>query len=281
MNGFFNINKPKGMTSSQVVGKVKFLLGKKAKVGHMGTLDPLASGVLPIAVGRATRLFDFLLQKKKTYIATFQFGIHTDTLDSTGTTLDTSNVIPTIDQITSVLPQFLGVNQQIPPAYSAKSINGKRAYDLARQGQEVELKPCTIQIFDIQVQRQLAHDTFQFLITCSAGTYIRSIARDLGTALGTFATMTELIRTQSGQFQIQDAIFLDDFDAAQLLPVDFVLTSLPRLDITEQQLQTLLNGKKFTITGVDNALYTIYCDNSIQCLCQFTDGVAKPTVWLR
>ena len=197
MNGFFNINKPKGMTSSQVVGKVKYLLGKKAKVGHMGTLDPLASGVLPIAVGRATRLFDFLLQKKKTYIATFQFGIHTDTLDSTGTTLDTSNVIPTIDQITSVLPQFLGVNQQIPPAYSAKSINGKRAYDLARQGQEVELKPCTIQIFDIQVQRQLAHDTFQFLITCSAGTYIRSIARDLGTALGTFATMTELNQDNS------------------------------------------------------------------------------------
>ena len=148
MNGFFNIHKPKGMTSSQAVGKIKYLLGRKIKVGHMGTLDPIASGVLPIAVGRATRLFDFLLQKKKTYIATFQFGYITDTLDNTGAILDKTDKIPTLQELENVLPNFLGIQEQIPPQYSAKSVNGKRAYDMARQGEYVELKPCKIEIFD-------------------------------------------------------------------------------------------------------------------------------------
>jgi len=281
MNGFLNIFKPKDMTSSQVVGKIRYLLGKKIKVGHMGTLDPLASGVLPIAVGRATRLFDFLLQKKKTYIATFQFGILTDTLDNTGTIVQQTTILPSLEQINDVLPNFIGKQEQIPPQYSAKSVNGKRAYDLARNGQVVELKPCKIEIFDIRVIKQISIDTFEFSITCSAGTYIRSIGRDLAERLGSLGTMVDLVRIQSGYFTAEHAVELNNVDASQLLPMDCVLSDLPVLDITEIQLQTLLNGKKVNIPNRQNALYRVYCDNKLQCLCHIVDGVLEPSVWLR
>lgn len=281
MNGFYIINKPKGMTSSQVVGKIKFLLGRKFKVGHMGTLDPLASGVLPIAVGRATRLFDFLLQKKKTYIATFQFGYLTDTLDNTGTTLQETDKIPTFQELQNILPKFLGVQQQMPPQYSAKSVNGKRAYDLARNGEYVELKPCKIEIFDIQVLRQLDSRTFELSITCSGGTYIRSIARDLGIALNSLGTMTNLIRTQSGMFKIADAMHLDDFDNDKILPMQFVLKDYPVLNLTEMQLKTILDGKKLILNDVADNTYVVYYNDSIQCLCEVIDKVLKPTTWLR
>ena len=281
MNGFLNINKPTGMTSSQVVGKVKYLLGKKEKVGHMGTLDPIASGVLPIAVGRATRLFDFLLQKKKTYIATFQFGYLTDTLDNTGSILEKSTNIPTLNELESILPTFLGKQDQVPPQYSAKSVNGKRAYDLARSGQTVELKSCKIEIFDIKVVKQLSVDTFELLITCSAGTYIRSICRDLGVALNSLATMTGLVRTQSGQFLLEHSVDLDKINPNAIMPMQFVLQDLPELIIDEKQLKTLLDGKKLILDNLKDETYMVYCNNELQCLCQVIDKVVKPKIWLR
>ena len=222
-----------------------------------------------------------LLQKKKTYIATFQFGYLTDTLDNTGEILEKTDIIPTLQQLQDILPNFIGIQDQMPPQYSAKSVNGKRAYDMARKGEYVELKPCKIEIFDIQVLKQLSLDTYQFSITCSAGTYIRSIARDLGTSLNSLATMTDLVRTQSGVFNIQDSIKLEDFASDKILSMQLVLNDYPILNITETELKTLLDGKRVILQNATDDTYIVYCQNNIQCLCQVIDKVLKPTTWLR
>ena len=150
MLGVLNINKPKGVTSSNVVVKIKKLLNIK-KVGHMGTLDPLAQGVLPICIGKATRLFDYFLKKQKTYIAQFKFGEETDTLDLEGKIVKTSSYIPTKQDIAKALTTFIGEISQIPPMYSSKKIDGKKAYDLARQGETIEMKPCNVTIYDYKL----------------------------------------------------------------------------------------------------------------------------------
>ena len=154
MIGVVNINKPVGTTSSNVVVKIKKLLNIK-KVGHMGTLDPLAQGVLPICVGKATRLFDYFLKKQKTYIAQFRFGEQTDTLDLEGNIIDISTNIPTKTEIEKALKVFIGEINQIPPMFSSKKINGKKAYDLARKGEEIELQPCKITIYDYKLLKQI------------------------------------------------------------------------------------------------------------------------------
>ncbi len=208
MLGFINVYKPSLMTSNAVLTKIKKQFGIK-KIGHMGTLDPLAEGVLPIAIGNATRMFDYFLNKQKTYIATFEFGYETDTLDSQGERVAETNVLPTKGDIISILPSFVGKQMQMPPKYSAKNVNGKRAYDLARAGIEFDLRPKEIEIFDIKLLEN-AENSFVFEITCSSGTYIRSICRDLGYRLNSLATMTKLVRIKSGKFTLENAFKLDD-----------------------------------------------------------------------
>jgi len=259
--GFFNINKPAGMTSAGVVSRVKRIIRERG-VGHMGTLDPMATGVLPVAVGRAaTKLFDKLQEKRKEYVAQFKFGVDTDTLDTTGAVLSECGRVPTAEEIKNVLPEFIGKISQVPPAYSAKSINGVRAYTLARRGEEVILKPKEIIVYDIQLNPSLraceaiqkterefeqncvvcvcndaenisiqatapVDDTFTFRITCGSGTYIRALARDIAARLNTVAAMSALVCTKSGMFTIEDAVTLEQLAESPekwLIGVDKVL----------------------------------------------------------
>ncbi|MCQ2556296.1 MAG: tRNA pseudouridine(55) synthase TruB, partial [Clostridia bacterium] len=188
MKGILPINKPIGWTSFDVCNKLKHLL-KTPKIGHLGTLDPMASGVLLVTVGKATKLFDLFQEKHKTYLAKFKFGYLTDSLDATGNILKENGLIPTEEEILSVLPKFVGEINQIPPQFSAKSINGKRAYDLARDGKTVDLKPCKVTIYNIKLLNY-ANAELTLQIECGSGTYIRSIGRDIATELDTFGTMT-------------------------------------------------------------------------------------------
>ena len=208
--GFFNIDKPAGLTSAAVVSRVKRIVNQR-DLGHMGTLDPMATGVLIVAAGRAaTKMFDTLHRKPKEYIAEFKFGVDTDTLDTTGTVISAGGRIPEKDEIIKALPPLTGKIAQVPPAYSAKSVNGVKAYKLARQGKDFELKPKEVEIFCLELLGQTAPDTYKFRIECGGGTYIRSIARDLGAALGTKCVMCGLIRTKSAGFPLENAVTLDE-----------------------------------------------------------------------
>lgn len=237
------------MTSSDVVCIVRGIFskaaGERCKAGHTGTLDPLASGVLPVALGKATRLFDYLLTKKKSYTARFRFGSSTDTLDAGGKITESGKRVPTVDEIAAVLPLFVGETEQIPPAYSAKSVDGKRAYDLARQGKTVILAPKKVTIESIEACVSERSDEFVFRITCGAGTYIRALARDIAGALGTTAYMTSLVRESSGLFDLSSAVTLDclgENPLSKVLPVDFPLAGNPRITLDDETAARAANG---------------------------------------
>lgn len=250
LKGFININKPANHTSSDVVIKVRGILrkatGEKQKVGHFGTLDPIGTGVLPIAVGTATRLFDYSLEKVKVYKTTFKFGIETDTLDLTGKIEKSSDKIPSKDEILDGINKLIGKQNQIPPKYSSKSINGKRAYDLAREGKEFELKGKDIEIYSIQVLN-INGDECELLISCSGGTYIRSIARDLGYLLGTYASMKSIHRVKSGDFEEDSAVSIEEFEKdplKYLIDISVIEKSLESFEIPEKDSFKVLNGIK-------------------------------------
>ncbi len=277
--GFFNVDKPSGLTSSTVVNKCKWLSG--VPCGHMGTLDPLASGVLPVGVGNATRLFDYFLAKDKTYIAEFTFGVTADTLDSTGEKVY-GGAIPTATAIEGVLPALVGEVMQIPPKYSAKNVNGRRGYDLARAGIEFELAPKKVRIDEIQLLG--AGETagaFRFQIRCGGGTYIRSIARDMASALGTQALMSALRRTQSGVFTVENAIpfaLLErDLPIAELerylIPTESVLP-FARLTVTAKAEEKLLHGLAVDVDEGDG-LYKLYQGDVFYGLAEVVNGRAK------
>ncbi|MEG1662663.1 MAG: tRNA pseudouridine(55) synthase TruB [Clostridia bacterium] len=287
MRGFVNINKPPHMTSSDVVVLVRGILrrvtGERYKVGHLGTLDPLGTGVLPIAIGKATRLFDILTQKEKIYIATFKFGETTDTLDSGGTTTDSGQFIPTKQDIESVLASFVGDINQLPPQYSAKSVDGKRAYEYARLGKEVVLAPKLVHIKSIKIlddtlqnidnsikksdiepcgNAHKAYDTldkkseYKFEIICGSGTYIRSLARDVAEKLGTVAFMTSICRTKSGEFLQENAVELATFEAEPLkyiIPIEKILIFYPKFDLPEEFADRILNGIEYSSSSLPNS----------------------------
>ena len=215
-SGFVNVIKPTGMTSSDVVLKVKKILGIK-KVGHLGTLDPAASGVLPIAFGKATKLFDYFLKKDKIYVADVRFGVLTETLDSFGEVTYKENVEISANDLKSVLGEFIGKIQQIPPKYSAVKINGKKACDLIRMGQDVEISPREIQIYSIDLLGEIERNVFRFKVHCSAGTYIRTLFNDIAGKLNTVATTSVIIRTKSGAFKIDNAITLDELQSEKTI----------------------------------------------------------------
>ena len=207
MTGFITVNKAEGVSSAREVNIIKKLTGTPC--GHLGTLDPMASGVLPVAIGNAARLFDYFLSKKKKYVATFVFGCDSDTLDTTGAVIETGAKIPSLCEIEAVVPYLTGEVLQIPPKYSAKSICGKRGYQLAREGVDFTLPPKKVNIYSIRVLDKVTENSYSFEIECGGGTYIRSIARDLGARLGTSAIMSALIRTKSGVFDISSAVPTD------------------------------------------------------------------------
>ncbi len=277
--GFINVDKPSGIVSSTVVNKCKWLSGLPC--GHMGTLDPLASGVLPVGVGNATRLFDYFLDKKKEYIAEFTFGAASDTLDSTGEVV-LSGRVPTAAEIENVLPAFLGEIDQIPPKYSAKNVNGKRGYELARAGVAFELAAKTVRIDGIELLGETeTKNAYAFKIACGGGTYIRSLARDIAAALGTNAVMSALRRTQSGVFKIGESIpfaLLESDPTAEelekyIIPTENTLP-FPTITLTKKAYTRVFQGVP---TSVDYAegVYKIYREECFYGLAEVKDGKVK------
>ncbi|WP_380872216.1 tRNA pseudouridine synthase B [Sphingomonas sp. DBB INV C78] len=255
MDGWIIIDKPVGIGSTQVVSAVKRVLRQggygKHKVGHGGTLDPLASGVLPIAIGEATKLSGRMLDADKAYDFTISFGAETDTLDAEGKVIATSEARPTRDQVLGVLSRFTGPIDQVPPAFSALKVEGARAYDLARAGEEVVLKSraVTIHSFDLV---DWTSDSATLSVRVSKGTYIRSLARDVAYALDTVGHVTMLTRTKAGPFTLESAISLDKLNQVAmghpleelLLPLTAGLDDIPALAVSLDQARALREGRK-------------------------------------
>ncbi len=277
INGIINLLKPTGMTSSDGVAKIRGVL-KEKRVGHMGTLDPLASGVLPIAVGKATRLFDVFLKKDKKYRGFFDFSAITDTLDSDGVVLNRSDRIVTKEEIIAVLPKFIGLIQQVPPMYSAKCVNGQRAYQLARQNVEVELKPSNVTIFDMKIIDQYSETGYVFDIHCSSGTYIRSIVRDIATELGVCGFMAGLIRLSSGPYTIENSITFEELEITRrdsLISPEEALSFLPEIRLTsEKSIRELSNGIKQE-SKLPDGDYRLYFSEQFCGLATITKGIVK------
>lgn len=214
MFGFLNIYKPKGKTSHDVVAILRRIT-KVKQIGHTGTLDPFAEGVLPICIGKATRLIEYL-KDDKAYVATVQFGSATDTYDLEGETTKTSDLIPSLDEIEAKLDDFRGEIEQTPPIYSAIKVNGKKLYEYARAGEQVEVKTRKVCISELKLlEYNQKAKTLELYIACSKGTYIRSIANDLGEKLGCFGHLIKLVRVQAGDFVVEDAIKLEDLQTKE------------------------------------------------------------------
>jgi len=248
LSGLLNIHKPQGMTSRQVVNQIQKLV-KPAKAGHAGTLDPLATGVLVVCIGSATRLIRFVQDQPKEYIGEFILGKRSDTDDICGNVTDTPDC-PAItrEQLEACLPAFRGQIEQVPPKFSAVHIDGQRAYDRARRGESFEIKPRTVDVYELELM-DFAFPRFQLRIVCGSGTYIRSLGRDLGEQLGVGATMSALVRTRIGQFNLTTAIKLEedlalDSIAQQLQPAASAVVPLPHYQCDERELYDLSQGRK-------------------------------------
>ena len=249
MQGLILLNKPAGMTSFGAVARVRRLFGEK-RAGHTGTLDPMATGVLPILLGRATRLSGYLLEADKRYTADVLPGVVTDTLDVTGKVLSRQDVALTRAQIEEALASFRGEIDQTPPMYSALKKDGQRLYDLARQGVEVERATRRVTIHELTLLDVTPAGHWLLDVRCSKGTYIRTLADDLGRALGCGATLAGLCRTETGGFSLSECVTLDQLaadPAACLRPVETCLTHYPRVAVTEKQAARFANGGELAI----------------------------------
>lgn len=259
MDGVININKPAGWTSQDVCAKLKRALHVK-KAGHTGTLDPMATGVLPVCVGKATRIIEYYGKDAKTYSCVMKLGIETDTLDMTGETLRTGSYAKVTEKaVREAFKAYTGVIEQIPPKYSALKIDGKRAYDLARQGEDFEIKPREITIYGNKVDRiDLENGEIKFEVTCSKGTYIRTICDDIGRTLGCGGAMKELTRTASGFFRIEDSYTIDEVISAasdseklgkMIVPPDVTLEKLGKITLYDNRVTAFMNGNSTWSNG--------------------------------
>ncbi len=251
MNGFLCVLKPPGMTSSDVVVRVRRMLPKGTKVGHAGTLDPEASGVLPLMIGKASRLFDYLVEKEKTYVAQLKPGYATDTQDAHGKVIAGSGEGVTLEQLQAVLPQFVGDIMQIPPMFSALKRDGQKLCDLARQGVEIEVQPRPTQVYAIDVMHTLPDGSFIISVRCGKGTYIRTLCHDIGRALGTQAHMGLLLRVQTGMFTLDDAHTIEEIEACEnlemlLVAMDRPIAHVPRVDVAPWAERFVRNGNALT-----------------------------------
>ncbi len=250
INGIINVYKQKGYTSFDVVAIMRGILGQK-KIGHTGTLDPDAEGVLPVCTGNATKLCDMLTDKSKEYVATFVLGIKTDTLDITGKVLEERKPKVSIEDLKASINSFVGGYNQYPPMYSAKKINGKKLYELARDGKEVERKPVFVEIIGIETM-DISYPYVTIKVSCSKGTYIRSLCEDIGAKCGELACMTSLKRTRVGNFTIDKALTLDEITALRdegklseaVTPTDFAFLDKKEAKIKPKFRKLLDNGNK-------------------------------------
>lgn len=286
-SGWIFLDKPVGLGSTQAVAAVKRNLreagfGKATKVGHGGTLDPLASGVLPIALGEATKLAGRMLDASKTYEFTVRFGEETDTLDLEGAVIAASDVRPSLAEIEAILPRFTGPIVQVPPAYSALKIGGERAYDLARAGETVELASRNVTIVTLTVT-SFDENGATLLANVSKGTYIRSLARDLAQALGTRGTVTMLRRTRAGPFDLTRAITLDKLNEIGkgaplehiLLPLEAGLDDIPAIDLDPEQARAVRQGRVLTGMPCDDGLHLARLRMIPVALLELTGGDAR------
>ena len=269
MDGIVIINKPLGLTSQQVVSKVKKILGEK-KAGHTGTLDPFASGVLPILLGKGTKLSQYLIEHDKKYIATIYLGEKKDTGDQEGNTIETKKV-PKLDKekIKSILKMFQGDQKQIPPMYSAIKINGKKLYEYARNGEEIERPERDIKIYQINLLEQ-KDNLIKFEVSCSKGTYIRVLCEDIAEKLGTVGYMCALERIVVNDFKIEKAIKLDELqdNIDKIISIEEYFSQAPKINLIEKKIDLLLNGVKLSY-DLEDGFYRIYNNQN-----QFI-GIAK------
>ena len=264
MLGLLLLNKPKGITSFGAVARIKRLTGEK-RVGHTGTLDPMATGVLPILIGRATVLSQYLIEADKGYQATIKLGLSTDSCDITGNVISQSKVDVKKLDIKGALSQFNGKQMQTPPMFSAIKQNGVRMYDLARKGEVVDIPPREIEVYSIKQTSEINSD-FEFDIdtVVSKGTYIRSLCRDIGEALGCGATLTSLTRTKTAGFTLDKCVCLDDLTPENIrehiLPCDLVVEYMPKIEISEKQATRFCNGGQLSL---DRIKYDVFRDGEI------------------
>lgn len=256
INGWVIIDKPLDVTSTQVVGRVRRVFNAR-KGGHGGTLDPLASGILPIALGEATKTVPMIQDGRKGYRFKIRWGAETDTCDLEGKVVETSDHRPSEDEVGAMLPSFVGTIEQTPPIFSAIKVNGERAYDLARRGEEVTLKSRKIDIYDFRCTAHGPDGDSEFEITCGSGTYVRSLARDFARALGTFGHVSALRRTFVGAFDETRAISLEKLEALghgarafeHLLPVETALDDIPALAVTAEETARIKRGQEVVVVG--------------------------------
>lgn len=256
MDGILVIRKEKGYTSHDVVAKLRGILHMK-KIGHTGTLDPAAEGVLPVALGRGTRLVELLTEKEKTYEAVLRLGVSTDTQDMTGTILSEKPVTVTEKEVRETVASFMGEQMQVPPMYSALKVGGKKLYELAREGKTIERKPRPVVFYEIRIM-DISLPLVRISVTCSKGTYIRTLCNDIGEKLGCGGAMEELLRTRSGNFTLEESLMLSQVEEAvsdgtimeKIVPVEEVLSMYPALTATVEGDRLLHNGNPLPETMV-------------------------------
>lgn len=256
-NGIVLINKPVGISSNKAVNIVKHQLGVK-KCGHLGTLDLEGEGLLPVTVGKATKLFDFFLNKDKTYETVFVFGFETDTLDTSGQIVNEKDCDILQGDVEIAIKEMIGKQNQMPPLYSAKKVGGKIAYKEVRKGNEIILHSKEIEIYDFKLLDKLEKNKFKFEISCSSGTYIRSICRDLAYKLSTYGSMQCILRTRCGGFHLKDSCTLDDVKNGKIkiIPTQNVF-DFEDIFLDEKQTENLLNGQKIAYEKADG-IYRLF-----------------------
>ena len=276
MNGIVIVDKPQDWTSQDVTARLRRVFNTR-RIGHGGTLDPMATGVLPVFVGRATRGVEFFEHAKKTYEATLQLGVTTDTEDIFGEILTRREVHISETEFSSILPAFRGKIMQVPPMYSALKINGQKLVDLARKGKTVERQPREIEIFELTLL-EFNGDTARLRVRCSKGTYIRTLCKDIGEALGCGGCMAALRRVQAGEYTIEEAVPLQELLAAEdsepyLRPVDSMFRNYPAVTLSAKQETRCRNGNSFSVK-MENGTYRAYGQNGeFLALSKVEDGI--------
>lgn len=277
MFGFLNVYKPQGKTSHDVVAVLRRIT-KVKQIGHTGTLDPFAEGVLPICIGKATRLIEYL-DDDKAYVGTVQLGKSTTTYDTEGEGVNVSDKRKTLQEIEAVLPKFRGEIQQLPPIYSAIKVNGKKLYEYARKGEEVKIEPRGVNIYKLEIvsfdeEKQL----LELHIECSKGTYIRSIAHDLGEALGCWGHLIKLVRIKAGNFEVNEAIKLDSLDTLEqveknlIYPLEYL--SFPRYELTPAEKEKVSHGMGVN-TNLENGIALLTQQNKLIAVANIENKKAK------
>jgi len=294
INGIINVYKEVGYTSRDAVSRLTGIL-RQRKIGHTGTLDPAAEGVLPMCVGKATKLCELLTDHKKQYIAVMKLGIATDTEDTTGEIIEKTDCSEnwyeenlTAENLTKITDKFIGTQFQTPPMYSAKRVNGRRLYELAREGKVIERKPCEITVYGIEIKNiDIINREITIIVDCSKGTYIRTLCKDIGEALGCKAAMKSLLRTRTGDFYLENSYKLDEIEKIVkenrldeiIIPIEKIFHNLRRIDVTgyssvlldnggivnmeEARLETgfdnIKDGEKFRMYNKDGEFKAVYC----------------------